>query len=53
MLKNVDKRIVAIVIKKSGDKLDQVLTQAEDLMLIQGKTAERALADALEIYKLV
>lgn len=53
MLNKVDPRIASVVKNLAGDKLDIVLIQAEDLMLLEGKTAERALADALEIYKLV
>lgn len=51
ILKKVDTRIAEIVVKQSGDKLEKVLSQAEDLMLIEAKDAERALADALEIFK--
>lgn len=53
MLTKVDPRIAQVVKNMAGDKLDLILIQAEDLMLIEGKSAERALADALDIYKLV
>lgn len=52
MFNKVDKRIMEITVKLAGDKLADVLSQAEDLMLIEAKDAQRALADALEIYKL-
>lgn len=52
MLESVDKRIAAVVVKKAGKKLDQVISQAQDLVLIEGKTPARALADALELYNL-
>lgn len=53
MLNKVDPRIAELVTRLAGDKLDVVLIQAEDLMLIEGKKAERALADALELFKIV
>lgn len=52
MLNRVNPRIAELVQKKAGDKLDIVLLQAEELVA-QGKTMERALADALEKFKLV
>lgn len=52
MLDSVDKRIAAIVKKQAGDKLDVVLITAEDLVLLAGKKPERALADALEKYRI-
>lgn len=51
--KPTDPRIEAMVVKKAGEKLDLVLTHAEELMVTQGKSHERALADALENFKLV
>lgn len=53
MLDRVDPRIAEIVKKKAGDKLDIVLVQAEDFVLLEGKSDARALADALEKFKLV
>lgn len=53
MLDQVDKRIAKLVTKLAGDKLDVVLIHAEDLVLLQGKKPERALADSLETFKLV
>jgi alpha-D-ribose 1-methylphosphonate 5-triphosphate synthase subunit PhnI len=54
VLRTVDRRIAAIVKNLAGiEKLGAVVSYAEDLILLQGKTTERALADALEKYKLV
>ena len=53
MLNTVDSRISAIVRRRAGDKLPAVVDFAEDLILMYGKTTERALADALEKYNLV
>lgn len=53
MLSKVDPRIANMVKKLAGDKLDVVLIQAEDLMLLHGKSTERALADALDVFRLV
>jgi len=53
MLNTVDPRISAIVRRLAGvEKLPAVVDYAEDLILLNGKTTERALADALEKYKL-
>lgn len=52
MLETVDPRIAALTRKLAGEKLDIVLIQAEDFAR-QGKSTERALADALETFKLV
>lgn len=51
MLEKVDKRIAEIVKKQAKDKLDLVLIEAEDLMKT-GKDCGRALADALEKYRI-
>lgn len=48
----IDSRILALAQKLAGDKWDVVQIQAEDLVK-QGKSTERALADALEMFKLV
>ena len=53
MLKQVDKRIAALATRLAGDKLEQVLTLAQSLVETEGKKPGRALADALETYKLV
>jgi hypothetical protein len=52
MLDKVDKRIANLVKAKAGDKLDKVLEAAEELALLEGKTPERSLADALDKYRL-
>lgn len=52
MLNTVDKRIADLTKRLAGDKLDVVLIQAEEYLLL-GKKKERALADALEKFKLV
>lgn len=52
MLNKVDPRIASLVTKLAGTKLDIVLIRAEDLTK-EGKSPERALADALETFKLV
>jgi hypothetical protein len=52
MLNLVDARIAELTVKLAGDKLDIVVIKAEDLMAL-GKKPERALADALEAFKLV
>lgn len=52
MLDLVDPRVAELTRKLAGDKLDIVLIQAEDLVA-KGKSRQRALADALEIFKLV
>lgn len=52
MLNVVDWRIAQLVTRLAGDKLDIVLLHAEDLVA-EGKQPERALADALEKFKLV
>jgi hypothetical protein len=49
---SVDKRIVTIVEKTSGDKYSKVVDAAIELCL-SGKKPERALADALEQFKLI
>ena len=51
MFDKVDFRIRALVEKLAGDKLDIVLIAAEDLVK-EGKMPERALADALQRFKL-
>jgi hypothetical protein len=48
----VDPRISAMVSKLAGDKIEDVLLLAWELTE-SGKQPERALADALEKYKLV
>jgi hypothetical protein len=48
----VDGRISAMVKQLAGDKLEEVLFQAEEY-IEAGRYPERALADALEKYKLV
>jgi hypothetical protein len=53
MLKTVDPRIADMTKRIAGDRLGAVVEFAEDLILLKGKTTERALADALEKYKLV
>lgn len=52
MLDKVDKRIAELVKKRAGSKLDQVLATAEQLVTHLEKKPARALADALEFYKL-
>ena len=52
MLKMVDKRIAQIAKDLAGDKLDIVLLHSEELMAT-GKKPARALADALEKFKLI
>lgn len=47
MLETVDKRIAAIVTKRSGNRLEEVLAKAQQLVTSTGKQPERALADAL------
>jgi hypothetical protein len=53
LISELDPRIAAIVRRVSGDKLDQVVFYAEDLILLQGKQPNRAIADSLETFKLV
>ncbi len=48
----VDKRIQAMVEKKAGEKINDVVKIAQELITSQGKKPERALADALEILKI-
>lgn len=52
MLSKVDPRIASIVKSKAGDKLDKVLEAAEYFEEFDKKTPARALADALEQFKL-
>jgi hypothetical protein len=51
-VESVDKRITSIVQKTSGDKYSKVVDAAIE-MCLSGKKPERALADALEQFKLV
>lgn len=53
ILSLVDGRIAKLVSRLATDKLDLVCIHAEDLVLLKGKSPERALADALESFKLV
>lgn len=53
LLNEVDQRIGAMVRRLAGDKLGSVVFHAEDLILLQGKQPNRALADALETFKLI
>lgn len=59
MTENVLKRdpngvkIYAIVVKLAGDKLEKVEQLVSLMQLEQGKSRNRALADALELLKLL
>lgn len=43
----IDPRVMEIVSKIAGDNLSKVLEDAELLVMMEGKTPERALADVL------
>ena len=49
---NIDNQIYKLFNEKAGDKKDSLLTLAGEYVK-EGKSTERALADALEVFKLV
>jgi hypothetical protein len=49
---NIDSRIYNFFETKAGDKKPSLVTLAGEYVK-EGKSAERALADALEVFKLV
>jgi len=49
----INPKVYALFTKLAGDKLEVVRATAVTLAAETGKSPERALADALELYKLV